>query len=411
MASDVLRSVNRILQYQQERESRKVQESLALMQFGIQKRQADIKEYSMQMETIDKSNKQFKLNIADNFIQNSGLESIMNVIPSGITDAGEATESLAEITKLLTKKQYGKFNKQNASNIANALWVYKNAEEPSSVVNLANNIELMYSKDFKGTESNRNLLESFGKISNISQLRNVSKQAKQSLQNDANILKEQYEFGQGDTKIQSSFGMFAPEVVNQFKQQQLKDDKLDISSITDLVEKEIEDPTEEVSGEKIYRQGYESLTNQEIVDKAQDFLTVEETSQAKVKLENLSGQQIELQNALTKLVDERDDLLTDYDDMVEDKENQLKRYKYFKRSGDIEKANEAAKSVNRLESMLRKDYFRTNNPSIAEKTAFDRVSFHGERQADTFEGTKTLEIVNLKRAIRELERQRQRMTD
>ena len=60
MASDVLRSVNRILQYQQERESRKVQESLALMQFGIQKRQADIKQYSQQMEVIDKSNKQFK---------------------------------------------------------------------------------------------------------------------------------------------------------------------------------------------------------------------------------------------------------------------------------------------------------------------------------------------------------------
>ena len=234
MASDVLRSVNRILQYQQERESRKVQESLALMQFGIQKRQADIKEYSMQMETIDKSNKQFKLNIADNFIQNSGLQSIMNVIPSGITDVGDATESLAEITKLLTKKQYGKFDKQNASNIASALWVYKNSEEPSSIVNLANNIESMYSKNFKGTESNRNLLESFGKISNISQLRNVSKQAKQSLQNDANILKEQYEFGQGDTKIQSSFGMFAPEVVNQFKQQQLKDS--DLGSLADEFE-------------------------------------------------------------------------------------------------------------------------------------------------------------------------------
>jgi len=234
MASDVLRSVNRILQYQQERESRKVQESLALMQFGIQKRQADIKEYSMQMETIDKSNKQFKLNIADNFIQNSGLQSIMNVIPSGITDVGDATESLEEITKLLTKKQYGKFDKQNASNIASALWVYKNSEEPSSIVNLANNIESMYSKNFKGTESNRNLLESFGKISNISQLRNVSKQAKQSLQNDANILKEQYEFGQGDTKIQSSFGMFAPEVVNQFKQQQLKDS--DLGSLADEFE-------------------------------------------------------------------------------------------------------------------------------------------------------------------------------
>ena len=143
MASDVLRSVNRILQYQQERESKKVQESLALMQFGIQKRQADIKEYSMQMETIDKSNKQFKLNIADNFIQNSGLQSLMNVIPTGITDVDDATESLEEITKLLSKKQKRKdivFSKENASNVANALWIYKNAEDPSSIINIANSL-------------------------------------------------------------------------------------------------------------------------------------------------------------------------------------------------------------------------------------------------------------------------------
>lgn len=231
MASDVLRSVNRILQYQQERESRKVQESLALMQFGIQKRQADIKEYSMQIETIDKSNKQFKLNIADNFIQNSGLESIMNVIPSGITDVDDATESLAEITKLLSKKRKRKdivFSKENASNIANALWVYKNAEDPSSIINIANSLP---------TTTDKNLKNSFIALageSNVESLLKVSEQATQSLQNDANILKEQYEFGQGDTKIQSSFGMFAPEVVNQFKQQQLKDS--DLGSLADEFE-------------------------------------------------------------------------------------------------------------------------------------------------------------------------------
>ena len=231
MASDVLRSVNRILQYQQERDSRKVQESLALMQFGIQKRQADIKEYSMQIETIDKSNKQFKLNIADNFIQNSGLESIMNVIPSGITDVDDATESLAEITKLLSKKRKRKdivFSKENASNIANALWVYKNAEDPSSIINIANSLP---------TTTDKNLKNSFIALageSNVESLLKVSEQATQSLQNDANILKEQYEFGQGDTKIQSSFGMFAPEVVNQFKQQQLKDS--DLGSLADEFE-------------------------------------------------------------------------------------------------------------------------------------------------------------------------------
>ena len=233
MASDVLRSVNRILQYQQERESRKVQESLALMQFGIQKRQADIKQYSQQMEVIDKSNKQFKINIADKFIQDSGLQSLMNVIPTGIKDVDDATESLAEISKLLTRKEYGRFDKQNASNIASALWVYKNSQEPSSVINIANNFEAMNAPNYKGTSSDKNLLTAFNKIGNMTELLNVSKQAKQSLQNDANILKEQYEFGQGDTKIQSTFGMFSPQVVNEFKQQS---QDADLSQLADEFE-------------------------------------------------------------------------------------------------------------------------------------------------------------------------------
>ena len=233
MASDVLRSVNRILQYQQERESRKVQESLALMQFGIQKRQADIKQYSQQMEVIDKSNKQFKINIADKFIQDSGLQSLMNVIPTGIKDVDDATESLAEISKLLTRKEYGRFDKQNASNIASALWVYKNSQETSSVINIANNFEAMNAPNYKGTSSDKNLLTAFNKIGNMTELLNVSKQAKQSLQNDANILKEQYEFGQGDTKIQSTFGMFSPQVVNEFKQQS---QDADLSQLADEFE-------------------------------------------------------------------------------------------------------------------------------------------------------------------------------
>ena len=157
----------------------------------------------------------------------------MNVIPTGIKDVDDATESLAEISKLLTRKEYGRFDKQNASNIASALWVYKNSQEPSSVINIANNFEAMNAPNYKGTSSDKNLLTAFNKIGNMTELLNVSKQAKQSLQNDANILKEQYEFGQGDTKIQSTFGMFSPQVVNEFKQQS---QDADLSQLADEFE-------------------------------------------------------------------------------------------------------------------------------------------------------------------------------
>jgi hypothetical protein len=267
----------------------------------------------------------------------------------------------------------------------------------------------MNAPNYKGTSSDKNLLTAFNKIGNMTELLNVSKQAKQSLQNDANILKEQYEFGQGDTKIQSTFGMFAPQVVNQFKQQQLQDGNVDISSLTDLVEKETEDPTAEVSGERIYRRGYEPLSNQEILEKAQDFLTVEETKEEKDRLIQLSNQQSKLQETLSKLIEERDDLLGDYEDLKEDNELQFKRYKYFKRTGDVEKRNEAGKSVNRLERLLRKDFYGTKNPVIREKRAYDRLNTMGGKWIRDFEGTKTLEIEKVKRAIRQLERQRNRL--
>ena len=132
--SQALQALNRILQYQQQRDRADVQESLAFMQFAQQKRASEVKEFGIKMEVLGNANKQLKYNVANQFLQNSGLKSILDRIPTWLEEVGDIEDSLGDIVKLLRKKQYGKFDKTNATNIASALWSYKNTQEPSSIV-------------------------------------------------------------------------------------------------------------------------------------------------------------------------------------------------------------------------------------------------------------------------------------
>ena len=258
---EALQSLNRILQYQQQRDRADVQESLQFMQFAQQKRAYDVKEFSQKLEVIGNANKQLKYNVASQFLANSGLQSVLDRVPTGLEEVGDIEDSLGDIVKLLRKKQYGKFDKTNATNIASALWSYKNTQEPSSIVNLANSIESMWSPGYKASTSDKNLLESFNKISDVSSLRRVGKQAKQSLMNDTNILKEQFEFAKGDTDIQSGFGMYSPEVQKEFEKTQESSD--DIKKLADSFESSLSQDKEGtvLSEEEKQLESYNTLTD------------------------------------------------------------------------------------------------------------------------------------------------------
>ena len=258
---EALQSLNRILQYRQQRDRADVQESLAFMQFAQQKRAYDVKEFSQKLEVIGNANKQLKYNVASQFLANSGLQSVLDRVPTGLEEVGDIEDSLGDIVDLLRKKQYGKFDKTNATNIASALWSYKNTQEPSSIINLANSIESMWSPNYKASASDKNLLESFNKISDVSSLRRVGKQAQQSLTNDANILKEQFQFAKGDTDIQSGFGMYSPEVQKEFEKTQESSD--DIKKLADSFESSLSQDKEGtvLSEEEKQLESYNTLTD------------------------------------------------------------------------------------------------------------------------------------------------------
>ena len=212
--SDVLRSINRIIQSEQERDRSEVKEALSFMQFAMQKRQTEVKEFGQRMEVLSNANKQLQANVASNFLVNSGLSSLVNLIPTGLEDFSDAQDAIGDVTKQLKKKDYGKFSKENANVIASTLWEYKQTNDPSCIVNLANSIGQMTKR--KPTSGEINLLKSLNKISNVSALSEVIRQAEQSTKNNSAILKEQFEFAKGDTKIQSGFGMLSEDVQDEF---------------------------------------------------------------------------------------------------------------------------------------------------------------------------------------------------
>ena len=409
--SDVLRSINRIIQSEQERDRSEVKEALSFMQFAMQKRQTEVKEFGQRMEVLSNANKQLQANVASNFLVNSGLSSLVNLIPTGLEDFSDAQDAIGDVTKQLKKKDYGKFSKENANLIASTLWEYKQTNDPSSIVNLANSIGQMTKR--KPTSGEVNLLKSLNKISNVSALSEVIRQAEQSTKNNSAILKEQFEFAKGDTKIQSGFGMLSEDVQDEFLKTKQKELEPDISSIADLIEKETENPSdqieEEISGEKIFKEGYESKSAEELIEQTNDFLSKEEQSSQFDKIKTLTNKQIQLQNSLNELVNQRDDIIEDFEETKEKREIALKRIKYFSKVKDEKKRLEASNEYDKLNSLI-----ENRNSNISrEKNAFDRVSFFGERAADKgsnvysqIEGTTSEKIVRIKQSIRELERQR-----
>lgn len=236
--SQALQALNRILQYQQQRDRADVQESLAFMQFAQQKRATEIKEFGLQLDVLEKANQQQKINTAKNFIQSSGLNNVLALVASAEgKDSKEIDKSIGQVANYLQEKKYGDFNKQNAQEVSLALWSFKNSNDASSLLDLANKVSSTISTPAtKDTPNNAlNLISSFDKIGNASQMLSLGKVAKKIKKNEENLLLEKFQFAyEGDTKIQTGFGMYSPEVQKEYEAQKPTDPK--VIEIADIIE-------------------------------------------------------------------------------------------------------------------------------------------------------------------------------
>ena len=228
MARQALQALDKILTAQSQRKRADVQESLAFMQFAMQKRASDIKTFGLQLDVLEKANTQAKINTANDFILNSGLSNAMALVPTGVDDPDDREDALGDLSDKLKTKAYGGFHKQNANTIATALWTFKNTQDPTSIVNLANQVSSTVSKPADETTSDAelNLIHSLNRIGNMQKLQETVISARKVKENEAKILKEKFEFAEGDTKIQSGFGMFGPEVQSEFEAQKPTDSKV-----------------------------------------------------------------------------------------------------------------------------------------------------------------------------------------
>ena len=228
MARQALQALDKILTAQSQRKRADVQESLAFMQFAMQKRASDIKTFGLQIDVLEKANTQAKINTANDFILNSGLSNAMALVPTGIDDPDKREDALKDLSDKLKTKAYGGFHKQNANTIATALWTFRNTQDPTSIVNLANQISSTVSKPASETTSDAelNLIHSLNRIGNMQKLQETVISARKVKENEAKILKEKFDFAEGDTKIQSGFGMFGPEVQSEFEAQKPTDSKV-----------------------------------------------------------------------------------------------------------------------------------------------------------------------------------------
>tara|TARA_Y100000310_G_scaffold294399_1_gene324833 strand:+ start:64 stop:1065 length:1002 start_codon:yes stop_codon:yes gene_type:complete len=205
--SDFLQGLNTILQSQQERERFKVQQALAMMQFSVAKRQADMQAAATGLETLGKFNEQYKTKIANQFMNATGFDAI--IVTPGEGDTAEG--ALSTMAGKLKKKTYGKFDKDEAEQIASAIYNYRHLKDTSGILNVLTQLgadaQLMkMGQTIKG----RSLTDNFDFLGILGSLESIANDAKQSLNNDEDLLREMAEFGTGDYQIQKFGGLFDP---------------------------------------------------------------------------------------------------------------------------------------------------------------------------------------------------------
>ena len=333
--ADALRAVNSILQYQQQRESSKVQESLALMQFGIQKRTADMKQAETQLAAAEKGNQQLQLQVAKEWIPASGLEGVYASVPdSKGLDSEEIEGNLDDLVGMLKSKNYGKFSETEATNIASAMWTFKNTQDPTSILSLATRFDSASSSLMGDTATDDEVafLDSFKKIKTDADLLGLSESASKSLKNQYYITQEWLEFGQGDFDIQSPIGVVGSGVQQEFEQQQ----EMNVVDMADSMEDDLI-PDDEIKGEKILDKTPRS--NKQILDSI-DYLSGDEKLRTKEELDKLTNEMKLVENKISELIDTRDEKLDLWDSLKVEKEELEVRRDYFNKIGETNKAEE-----------------------------------------------------------------------
>jgi hypothetical protein len=210
-AYDVLASFNRMLQYQESRESRKVSEALAYMQIAQQQRTQDIAVAGKNLEIMSTVNQQLMTKKASEFIYESGLSGLYAKHKDEKNPLKKARDELMGTGSWWGDDEYEiGLDKDTANDLVSALWSAQEAQNPEALLKIGSSLSVLADPSHEKSKKETRIIKSLGKLGYFSDLSDegVSESVgdfldmDRLLNNQNLILKETEEYLKGEYDIQ-----------------------------------------------------------------------------------------------------------------------------------------------------------------------------------------------------------------
>ena len=197
---DVLASLNRMLESEERREQYKLQASLSLMQFAQQKRMQDIQLAGQRLELLQAANSQMMASQSQSFLTDSGLDGLY----LSTFDEDEPEDSAAAMVKQLKKGDW-KFSEAEANRVVGAVYASK-AGQHSGILKIGSDLNSAIQLGDMSSDAQKSLFNKFKSGYPTLSADTLSSMGKTS-SNQAKIVQEMFEFGQGEYDIDPDIGM------------------------------------------------------------------------------------------------------------------------------------------------------------------------------------------------------------
>jgi hypothetical protein len=238
---DFITGLTRILESKERQEQTRLQTSLAMMEMAQRRRIQSFEMVTKQLEIGTTANKTLQLEIASDFVNKSGLSTLVGYDPT--TPKTEMPDLSGAITDL-QKDKFGGFSASDASRIVGAVWSYQQSQSPDEIISLMSDLRSqgeIYSVDSsaKGAKLfkawDKAVSKGKGHLVAVPEkdLDDLTWQAQESIRIRNNIRKEYQEVSEGDFRIQEDLG-FGERIPPEEVKPEVVDDPLSVGIKEDL---------------------------------------------------------------------------------------------------------------------------------------------------------------------------------
>lgn len=209
----VLASLNRMLESKERREQTRLQNSLAMMQFAQQKKMQDYQLASNQIAVLQQANQQVQMNEAQRFVSETGIGAFDLESEDGVKSAREYLTKKVKYSHRtgVNKGGLGLTEVQSNQLLSNVMALKSGNYAP--MISMATDLADIADKESKGirvTGEEKKFFNAFqeglGYFDDASEAKERLGNIRQAAKDANDIVREQYELAQGDTKIRKTLG-------------------------------------------------------------------------------------------------------------------------------------------------------------------------------------------------------------